>query len=364
MTRPIRVCYLIDGLTRAGTESQLLALMRSLDRRHVEPSLVLLNGDDNLSRELAPTSCPVLALGVRSLHSPKAFRAGAHLSRFWRRQRVDVVQTYFLDSTYFGVPLARLSGVRRIVRVRNNLGHWLTPKHRALGRVMGRLVDVTLTNCEPARSAILAAEGGARRKVIVLENGVDDERFADLDPPRERPLRIGAIANLRPVKGIDVFVRAAAELARRWPALEFHVAGEGEHRPDLERLVLELGLGGRFHLAGAVADMPEYLASLDLVVSPSHAEGMSNALLEAMAAGRPIVATDVGANRRLLRDGDLGALVPPGNPGALAAGIAGRLEDWDHAVPIGDAARRHVRRHYSRAAMLRRFENFYERLCA
>ena len=207
MNRPIRICFLIDGLTRAGTETQLLALIRSLDRRRFRPSLVLLNGEDPLSHELAPADCSVIRLGVQSLHSPRVLRAGAKLSAYWKRERIDLVQAYFLDCTYFGVPLARLSGVRRVVRVRNNLGHWLTPRHRALGRVIGRLVDATLTNCEPARQALLSAEGGAARRIVVLENGVDISRFAAIEPPRDRPRRIGVIANLRPVKGVDDFVR-------------------------------------------------------------------------------------------------------------------------------------------------------------
>jgi glycosyltransferase involved in cell wall biosynthesis len=364
MNRPIRVSYLIDGLTRAGTETQLLALIKSLDRRRVQPSLVLLDGNDDLSRDLSPPDCPVLTLGVNSLHSGRALRAGAKLARFWRRERIDIVQTYFLDSTYFGVPLARISGVRRVVRVRNNLGHWLTPKHRALGRVMGRLVDATLTNCEPARTALLTAEGGSPRNVVVLENGVDDHRFNNLPPPREPPRRIGVVANLRPIKGVDIFVRAAARLSRRIPDLEFHVAGEGEQRSALERLILGLGVQNRLHLAGTVADIPNFLASLDLVVSPSHAEGMSNSLLEAMAAGRPIVATDVGANRRLLGGGEVGVLVPPGNAEALAEAIGDCVAHWGRALRMGEAARRHVRAHYSRAAMLSRFEQFYTRLCA
>jgi glycosyltransferase involved in cell wall biosynthesis len=355
---------MIDGLTRAGTETQLLALIRSLDRRRFEPSLVLLNGENDLSRELEPTDCPVLRLGVHSLCSRQAMHAGAKLGRLWRRERVDIVQTYFLDSTYFGVPLARLNGVRRVVRVRNNLSHWLTPRHRALGRLMGRLVDVTLTNCEPARDALLQAEGGPASKVVVLENGVDLQRFTAVAPPREPPTRIGTVANLRPVKGIDVLIRAAAQLIRRFPDLEFHIAGEGEERARLERLVHELALHERFFLPGTVADVPAFLSRLDLVVAPSHAEGMSNALLEAMAAGRPIVATDVGANRRLLRDGQLGVMAPPGDAPALAAGVAQLLRDPPHALRLAAAARQHVADQYSREAMRQRFERFYERLCA
>ncbi len=362
---PIHVCFLIDRLTRGGTETQLLALIRCLDRTRVEPTLVLLDGTDAESRSLEPADCPVLRLGLRSLHKPPALAAAARLLAFWREHRTDVVQVYFLDSAYFGVPLARLAGVRRVVRVRNNLGHWLTPRHRWLGRLMGRLADVTLTNCEPARRALLRAEGGPGRKVLVLENGVDLARFTALPPPADGPaFRVGVVANLRPVKAIDVFLRAAARVRAAVPHASFHVAGEGEQRPGLERLIAELGLTGHCHLHGTVADVPAFLATLDVSVLCSHAEGMSNAVLESMAAGRPVVATAVGANGDLLRGGALGLLVPPGDPGALAAAITRLAHDRALARRLGADARRHVRRHYSREAMRRRFEDFYTRLCA
>jgi glycosyltransferase involved in cell wall biosynthesis len=285
--------------------------------------------------------------------------------RFWRNLRTDVLQVYFLDSVYFGVPLARLAGVRRVVRVRNNLGHWLTPRHRWLGRVMGQLADVTLTNCEPARRALLQAEGGSVRKVRVLENGVDVQHFAALRPPNgRRTPRIGAVANLRPVKAIDLLIRAARRVLTDRLNASFHVAGDGEQRPELERLIAELRLQGRFVLHGALADIPGFLATLDVAVLCSHAEGMSNAVLEAMAAGRPVVATDVGANGHLLRNGELGVLVPPGDEGALAEAIHGVLDDPARSARLGEQARRHVQTHYSRDAMRRRFEDFYARLCA
>src|SRR5262245_57041510 len=101
----IRLSFVIDRLTRGGTETQLLALIRSLDRARFDPSLVLLDGTDADSRELAPADCPVLRLGLTRLHRPAAVAAAARLARFWRGLRVDLVQTYFLDSVYFGVPL-------------------------------------------------------------------------------------------------------------------------------------------------------------------------------------------------------------------------------------------------------------------
>src|SRR5205823_6080644 len=121
---------------------------------------------------------------------------------------------------------------------------------------------------------------------------VDLEAFTALPPPARGPVRhVGVVANLRPVKGVDLFLRAAALVAARHPHARFHVAGTGEQRPELERLIADLGLTGRVTLAGAVADVPAFLAGLDVAVLPSHAEGMSNALLEYMAAGRPAVAT-------------------------------------------------------------------------
>jgi L-malate glycosyltransferase len=262
------------------------------------------------------------------------------------------------------VPLARLAGIRRIVRVRNNLGHWLTPAHRLLGRITGRLADVTLTNCEPARQALLSVEGGPGRKVVVLENGVDLDRFTALPPANNPAPRIGVVANLRPVKGVDMFIRAAARLVSEYPWATFHIAGKGEQRPVLEQLIGELGLTGRVTLHGAVADVPAFLAGLDVAVLPSHAEGMSNAVLEYLAAGRPVVATEVGANAHLLGGGAFGLLVPPGSPKALAGGIGQLLADPAKAARLAAAGRLHVRDQYSRDAMRRRFEDFYEHLCA
>src|SRR5436309_10204585 len=123
LRRPVRVCFLIDELATAGTETQLLALVRRLDRRRVRPHLCLLRGDGAASRALEPDDCRVLRLGVRSLRSPAALAGAWRLARFLRRERIDVLQVYFPDSTYFGVPVGRLAGVPAVVRTRNNVGH-------------------------------------------------------------------------------------------------------------------------------------------------------------------------------------------------------------------------------------------------
>jgi len=361
--RPLRVCFAIDFLARAGTEMQLLALIRNLDRREVQPYLCLLRGYVPMSQALEPDDCPVLRLNVRSLRRSGLIAEAWRFVRWLRREKIDVVQTYFPDSDFFGLPLAWLAGVPHRLRTRNNLGHELTPRQRCLGRLLHRFSTRTLTNCRAGRDVLLAGERLRPEQVEVLENGVDLELFLALPPgaalgtgPRRR---VGAASNLRHVKGLDVLAQAAALLAGDYPDVVFEVVGEGEARPDLERQVHDLGLAHRFLMPGRVADIPRFLGSLDVAVLCSRAEGMSNALLEYMAAGRPIVATAVGAAADLIEDGRHGLLVPAGDAPALARAIAALLDNPTLAQELGAAARQRAETHYSRQAMVRRFEAFY-----
>jgi glycosyltransferase involved in cell wall biosynthesis len=360
---PIRVAFMIDDLSRAGTESQLLALVRGLDRRAFAPSLVLLNGEGEPSRSLEPADCPILRLGVTKLFSVNALSAAKRLRAFWREQRPDVAQIYFHDSAYFGVPVAKLCGVKHVVRVRNNLGYQQTRKHRVMSRLIRPWVSGVLTNSELGRDAIAQMDRVPVERVTVIENGVDLERYRWSPSPLEgeglgvRGPVVVTVANLRPIKNIDGLMRAAVRVLERFPTARFEVAGDGEQRAELVKLHAELKLGERFVLRGSVADVPGFLRGVDVAVLPSHSEGMSNAVLEYMAAGKPVVATAVGANPKLLHD--CGLLVPPNDPGALVTALCEMLSDPAARARLGTSARAKVEAEYSRAAMLRRFEQFY-----
>jgi glycosyltransferase involved in cell wall biosynthesis len=351
---------LIDDLTTGGTETQLLALIERLDRGRVQPFLCLLRGADHSSNALELGDIPVLALGVRSFRQPRSLLAAWRLGHFLRRGHIDVLQVYFPESTYFGVPIGRLAGVARVVRTRNNLGYWMTPLHRFLARACNRWTDVLIANCEACRHAVLKDEGISPERVIVLENGVDLGRFP-LNRSRAPQVirRVGAVANLRPIKGVDVFLQGAALLAQENPAIHFTVAGEGSSRSQLQQQISQFGLQDRFFLAGSVANVPAFLDALQVAVLPSRSEGLSNALLEYMAAGKAIVATAVGGNVELIKDGVHGLLVPPNDPVGLAAAIAQLLRNPGLADRLGAAARQRVEQHYSREAMIQRFESFY-----
>jgi glycosyltransferase involved in cell wall biosynthesis len=365
-TAPVRVSFVIDRLTRAGTETQMLALIRELDRSRVRPSLVLLDGEDDISRALEPADCPTIRLGVRKLASLTAVLAARRLRSFWQEHRPDVLQVYFLDSSYFGVPLARLSGIRNVLRVRNNLGYWVTRKHRVIGRLLRPFTAATLTNTDAGKRALIDGEGLSPGRVVVLENGVDTVRFNRFMLPdtSKKRVRVGCVANLRPVKNIDGLMRAAKVALDRFPQLVFEVAGDGEQREELERLHGELGLGGRFVFRGSVTDVAAFLRTVDVAVLPSHSEVMSNALLEYMSAGRAVVATDVGANAQLVRHEKDGLIVPPGDCEALVEAIGLLLANPLRAAGYGASARVRVEAEYSRQAMTRRFEDYYLKMAA
>ena len=378
--RPIRVCFMIDSLQPAGTETQLLALIRHLDRSRVRPVLCLLDGEDELSRSLEPKDCPVLRLGVKGLSRPQSLAKAWRLAQFLNRQRIDVLQAYFPDSTYFGVPVAWLARVPRIVCTRNNIGYWTTPWHRRLGRLCHRLSAGLVANCQACGQAVTEGEGLSPKRIAVLENGVDLSRFPSPSTIRHSSLsihhsppvanasgsegerRIGITANLRPVKDLDTFVRAAGLVAATHPHVTFHIAGEGELRRTLEELVAELKLTDLVFLPGTIQDVPGFLAKLDIAVLCSRSEGMSNAILEYMAAEKAIVATAVGGNGQLLEHERHGLLIPPGDPYQLGEAMRRLLNDPALAFRLAQAARKRVEERYSRQAMVRRFEAFYQDL--
>jgi glycosyltransferase involved in cell wall biosynthesis len=171
--------------------------------------------------------------------------------------------------------------------------------------------------------------------------------------------RVGAVANLRRVKGVDLLVEAAALVREQHPHVVFEIAGDGPERGAVEELIACKQLTGQFRLLGNVKDIPRFLSTLDVAVLCSRAEGMPNALLEYMAAGRPIVATSVGGSVQLVKNEVHGLLVPPESPRALARAIARLLGTPGLAKQLAGAARKRARQKYSRESMVRTFERYY-----
>lgn len=363
ITKAIRVCFVIDRLSRGGTESQVLLLLSQLDRGRILPYLCLLDGCDAESLSLLPNDCPTLRLGVRRLASLHALRQAWRFWRFLKRERVDIVQTYFPDSTRFAAPIAKAAGVRAVFGSRRNVGHWITKRDERIGRIYHRLfIDKVVANSEAARQAVIEQEGARLDQVVVLSNTIDLERFKEIPPwqpkPPGQPRKVGMVGNLRQVKGPDLFIRAAQLVLEKHPDTEFEIAGGGDPTP-YQALIHELGVGENVKLLGPIIDVPAFLATLDVAVLPSRAEGLSNALLEYMAAGRPIVATDVGGNGELIHNATSGMLTAPGDDISLAVKIVRLLCDRETALSLSTAAA-HSAGYYSVSRCMQQLEQVYE----
>ncbi len=180
-------------------------------------------------------------------------------------------------------------------------------------------------------------------------------------------LAVTTVGNIRRVTGHDLLIRAAAKIAPNYPGAAFSIAGgvlEPAYFAELQALVSQFGLIGRFHFAGAVSDLHVHLSSADIFVLPSRSEGFSNAIIEAMAAGLPVVATDVGGNAEAVEHGVSGMIVPPEDPDALAAAIAELLADPAHARAMGTAGKAIAEKKYSLNAMMDHIADAYRRLLA
>jgi glycosyltransferase involved in cell wall biosynthesis len=303
------------------------------------------------------------------------------LSRQLRRDRIQVLHTYNFYPTVFAVPVARLLGVPIVVSIRD-IGVYLSPRQRRVQRLVCRLADRIVANADAVKQW-LVAEGYDPAKITVIRNGIELERFAGVGPNghlrRELGLAtsdriVAVLSRLVPMKGIEDFLDAAPLVARQVPTARFLIIGDGHivkdgavvpdlaYRRTLEQRAQLLGLGDRVVFAGLRLDVPDLLASVAVSVLPSLSEGLSNVLLESMAAGLPVVATRVGGNAEVVEDERTGLLVPPRDPTALAQAICRLLESQDLAASFGRAGRRRVAEHFSVARLVADTEQLYESL--
>lgn len=338
-----KIFFLVDFFRtiNAGTERQLGHLLTHLPDRGYAVRLVSLQESPFLRHEVQALF-PKIAVDV--LHAradiSKSLPALFRLYSLLRRSRPDIVQTFFTAANSFGAVIAKMARVPAVITSRRDMGFNLTGLDMLVLKRANRFVNGVIANSRAVRSRAIEAEGIAPEKVHVIYNGL---RFDAPDSPSAAGIRkrggekvVGIVANLnRPVKRVDLFIRAAGRLHREHPAASFWVFGDGPLRAGLERLASEQGLDSRLTFWGRRNDVHEFLSGMDIGVICSDSEGLSNAVMEYMAAGLPVVATDVGGNPELVQEGRTGFLVPPDDPAALAGAIGRVLDDPENGRRMG-----------------------------
>jgi glycosyltransferase involved in cell wall biosynthesis len=333
----MRVAHLIDSLNLGGTENQCAALVRGLAARGIE-NLVVFNHPGPHRERLELPGVTLAHIPCAGFVRPGFPRYVWRLAREFAAWRADVVQTYGTYTNLPGLLAGRFARVPVLVASKRGFDPHLSPALRRIDRVARRLAHATVANAEALRQWLVREERA--RGVTVITNCVLER--GPVTPIRD-PV-VGMVANFQPWKDHETFLRAAALVVEQVPTAQFHLVGDGPNAAAARALAADLGLGSRVCFLGRLAPDAVWaaLGRFAVSVQSSFSEGMPNAVLEAMLAARPVVATDIPGMREVVQHEITGYLVPPLDPAGLAAAIARLLEDPELATRLGAAGRRHV----------------------
>lgn len=372
---------MIGTLERGGGERQLVTLAQRLDPRRFDVRVCCLTSGGPLAETLVASSIPVDVLGWHGLPPFRGFGVvrgavalGAIIVRLWRyfrRHRPHIVQGQLFWAYVLGALAAVVARVPVTITCRRSLPTFKggNARHLGLERLANRVTTLVIANSDIVRDTAIETEGLDPSHIITIHNGTDPSPV----PPRtsdavREALGLGAdapvascVANLIEYKGHRDLLAAWASVRAAHPTAELLLVGDGPERAAIDAAARTVG-GVR--VLGSRGDVPAILGLSTLVVQASHQEGLPNAVLEAMAAGVPVVATDVGGTRELVVDGETGTLVAARDPRRLASALIDLLGDAPRRAHMGRAAQVRARTHFSTDAMVTKYEDVYDRLLA
>lgn len=380
-----KVVYLFGSLRVGGTERQVIETAIGLNREYFEPKLYCLSGGGPLLSRVEQHGLDVTFGHVAPLQAQRRrvfpmtwLKKFLKLSRYLRRERPDIVHAYLLTPSVYGGLATRLMGRPPVlISSRRCLGLFkdeLQAHYQVMENLVNCWTDAIVVNSQAVRQAVLQRERVNAKTIHVIYNGVDTRTYRpDADDSNSRRARqrqvlgiadeeivFGMVANLIPYKGYHDFLRAAAIVTQQHPQTRFLCIGEDRGlRGQLEQLALELSIRHQVLFTGRIDAMPDMLPALDIQVSASHQEGFSNAILEGMACGKPMIATAVGGTPEVVEDKVTGRLVPPHNPPALAEAMHALVCQPGQALEMGLRARQRVEEHFSLEKMVDKLENLY-----
>lgn len=366
----MKVLHLVWNLIRGGTEGQCARVAMELARRG-DTHRVAVFRREGFFLEVVERQCgPVLDVGITSMASWNTLMAIRRMAAWVRRERIDVVHAWDADAAIFGQFIAAWGGAP-LITSRRDLGQIYPPHKQWLMRRADRKAAAIVANAQ-AIVEEFARQGTAREKFTVIGNILDLEetvrlrekefsRVADL-PPGER---IVMVARLDPEKDVPTFILAAERVAREVPSASFVVAGDGVEKERLMALAIERGLAKRMVFLGDVREVPAMLRHAAIgVLTPSRNEGLSNTILEYMAAGLPVVATECGGNRELVQPPRGGMIAPAGDHDQLARHLIALLWHPEQGRAMGEHNHQRIAAEFQPGMIGDRFAGLYQQVMA
>lgn len=359
--------YVIPELKTGGTEKQVVLLASGLRRRGFDAQILCLFQKGPLAALAEEKKVPVSSLELPYGWNFKTFRS---LYSWVKSARPAILHSFLFGFDFFAACPARLAGVRAVFSSRRGraLSHWSKDKHRKIEKLGNGFVNRIVCNSREGARWVLENEKVSPAKVVVIPNGIEPELFGNFQPdpalrrefgiPEKAPL-VGTVANFSPEKGYEILLEAAELVLQARPDTWFLFVGGGPLIEVMKARARALERGRQIIFAGTREDTARILASLDLFVLASFLEGCPNALLEAMAMGKPVIACETGGIPELVESGKDGLLVSPRNFAQLAEAILTLLANPAKGRAFGEAARTKVRENFSLERMLDQYERLY-----
>lgn len=361
---PKTILYLSTSSGPGGAERVISNLSASLDPSRYRAVLCLFRP----GWIQAHTESRGVRTYVIPTHGMFDWRWMLRFRRLLKDEHVDVIHAHEFDANVQGTFVATLSGIPLVATVHGKNYFWEKFRRRLAYRWVSRRATMVAVS-ENLKHFIVEKVGVDSRDVRVVYNGVDvlppcdpadvDQCRKELDLSAGNQI-VGVVGNLYPVKGHQYLIAAIPAILAKCPKTTFVFAGRGQLEAELKAQAHQLGVDGHVRFLGLRQDIPRILALLDVFVLPSLSEGLSMAILEAMVAGKPVVATDVGGNPELVEDGATGYLVPSQNSQALADRVIALLMEQGRSLQFGKAGQLHARGQFSLQTMVQNYQTLYE----
>ena len=362
---PVEFLYVVDNLRAAGAQRVLLTLVRALDRDCVRPVVWCLGKAHDLDDDFRAAGAEVTRFSRLGLMTGVALLC---MRRALRRRPVVLMHSFLWHADQITRLLGPMAGVPAVIASVRAVDRGKSGWECRIDRALARRADLTIAVSRGALDNAIACEGVPAERAEVVNNGVNTTDFDHIPHVNRteivRGLRpesriIGVVGRLHGQKGHAFLLEAMGKVRAEFPDAHLLVVGDGPLEKPLRDLARRLDIAGAVHFLGKRNDVPKLLTAMDVFCLPSLYEGMPNALLEAMAASRPCIATPVEGSADIIIDGESGLFVPPREVDALADAILRLLADPDAAKAMGRAARKRVEQHFSVQRMLRGYEACY-----
>ncbi len=363
MPKPWPVLLMVRELSLGGSERQTVETARSLDRAEFSPHVACFRSEGIRRGDLEDAGVPILALPVRSLRNRSTLVGARTLHRYLRSHSIQLVHTFDTPSNLFGVPVARVARTP-IVLSSQRAYRELSPRlSQHLLRVTDRLADGVVVNCQALVRHMVEDEGLESSRVSLCHNGIDTELFqpgrSDLRSTvlKDAELVFGVVCGLREEKRLDLLLEAFTRIAA--PGRRLVIVGSGPVKSEVDALAARLSLQPYCHFEPTTRAVTDWLRAIDVFVLPSRSEAFSNSLMEAMACGCAVIASDTGGNPELVSHESTGLLFPSGDVQALTAGLTRLAEDPCLRASLGTSAAAFIRERFTIGAAAQRMAAIY-----